>query len=65
VLAVNFLSLGWRPGIVVALCIPLVLAMTFVSMLYLGIDLQRISLARSSLRWACWSTMRSSWSRRL
>ncbi|MDK2770420.1 MAG: efflux RND transporter permease subunit [Sphingomonas sp.] len=44
VLAVNFLSLGWRPGIVVALCIPLVLAMTFVGMQYLGIDLQRISL---------------------
>ncbi|WP_343698966.1 efflux RND transporter permease subunit [Caulobacter sp.] len=44
VLAVNFLSLGWRPGIVVALCIPLVLAMTFVGMRYMGIDLQRISL---------------------
>lgn len=44
VLAVNFLSLGWRPGIVVALCIPLVLAMTFVCMQYMGIDLQRISL---------------------
>jgi multidrug efflux pump len=34
VLAVNFLSLGWRPGIVVALCIPLVLAMTFVDAVY-------------------------------
>jgi multidrug efflux pump len=44
VLAVNFLSLGWRSGIVVALCIPLVLAMTFVVMNYMGIDLQRISL---------------------
>ena len=44
VLAVNFLSLGWRPGIVVALCIPLVLAITFVGMEYQGIDLQRISL---------------------
>ncbi len=44
VLAVNFLSLGWRPGIVVALCIPLVLAMTFACMFYMGIDLQRISL---------------------
>ncbi|MBT0670928.1 efflux RND transporter permease subunit [Novosphingobium profundi] len=44
VLAVNFLSLGWRPGIVVALCIPLVLAMTFTGMLMMGIDLQRISL---------------------
>lgn len=44
VLVVNFLSLGWRPGIVVALCIPLVLAMTFAGMSWMGIDLQRISL---------------------
>jgi multidrug efflux pump len=44
VLAVSFLSLGWRTGIVVALSIPLVLAMTFLVMYVLGIDLQRISL---------------------
>jgi multidrug efflux pump len=44
VLAVSFLSLGWRTGIVVALSIPLVLAMTFLAMYVLGIDLQRISL---------------------
>jgi multidrug efflux pump len=44
VLAVSFLSLGWRTGIVVALSIPLVLAMTFLAMYILGIDLQRISL---------------------
>lgn len=44
VLAVSFLSLGWRTGLVVALSIPLVLAMTFVVMKLLGIDLQRISL---------------------
>jgi multidrug efflux pump len=44
VLAVSFLSLGWRIGIVVALSIPLVLAMTFLAMYALGIDLQRISL---------------------
>ena len=44
VLAVSFLSLGWRTGIVVALSIPLVLAMTFLAMYALGIDLQRISL---------------------
>ena len=43
-LAVSFLSLGWRTGIVVALSIPLVLAMTFLAMYLLGIDLQRISL---------------------
>ena len=44
VLAVSFLSLGWRTGIVVALSIPLVLALTFLCMYALGIDLQRISL---------------------
>jgi multidrug efflux pump len=32
VLAVSFLSLGWRTGIVVALSIPLVLALTFLCM---------------------------------
>ena len=44
VLAVSFFSLGLRTGLVVALCIPLVLAMTFLVMYLLGIDLQRISL---------------------
>ncbi|GGY08668.1 efflux RND transporter permease subunit [Paludibacterium paludis] len=44
VLAVSFFSLGWRPGVVVALSIPLVLAMTFLAMYLFGIDLQRISL---------------------
>src|SRR4029079_17948148 len=44
VLAVSFVSLGLRTGLVVALCIPLVLAMTFLVMYLLGIDLQRISL---------------------
>jgi multidrug efflux pump len=44
VMAVSFLSLGWRTGIVVALAVPLVLALTMVAMLVLGIDLQRISL---------------------
>ncbi len=44
VLAVSFLSLGWRTGTVVALSIPLVLAMTFLAMKAFGIDLQRISL---------------------
>ncbi|WOS66024.1 efflux RND transporter permease subunit [Sinorhizobium fredii] len=44
VLAVSFLALGWRPGIVVAVAIPLVLAVTFVLMDYFGISLQRISL---------------------
>ncbi len=44
VLAVSFLSLGVRSGLVVAMSIPLVLAMTFLAMYVLGIDLQRISL---------------------
>ena len=44
VLAVSFLSLGLRTGTVVALSIPLVLAVTFLLMMAFGIDLQRISL---------------------
>lgn len=44
VLIVSFISLGLRAGMVVALSIPLVLAITFVSMYYLGISLQRVSL---------------------
>lgn len=44
VLAVSFLSLGWRTGIVVALSIPLVLAITFLLMKFFHIELQRISL---------------------
>lgn len=44
VLTVSFLSLGLRTGTVVALSIPLVLAITFLAMYVFGIDLQRISL---------------------
>ncbi|MDM0012195.1 efflux RND transporter permease subunit [Variovorax sp. J22P168] len=56
VLAVSFIALGlhkggrfgWyvdvRPGLVVAITIPLVLAMTFLAMNYLGIGLHKISL---------------------
>jgi multidrug efflux pump subunit AcrB len=44
VLAVSFVSLGLRAGFVVSLSIPLVLAITFVAMEYLGISLQRVSL---------------------
>lgn len=44
VLAVSFVSLGTRAGLVVAAAIPLVLAMTFVGMMLAGIGLQRISL---------------------
>jgi len=44
VLLVSFFSLGMRTGMVVALAIPLVLAMTFACMYYLGIGLHKISL---------------------
>ncbi|WP_076999943.1 efflux RND transporter permease subunit [Variovorax sp. KK3] len=44
VLVVSFFSLGLRTGLVVALSIPLVLALTFLVMYVLGIELQRISL---------------------
>lgn len=44
VLAVSFVSLGVRAGVVVAIAIPLVLAITFMVMEYSGITLQRISL---------------------
>ena len=44
VLIVSFLSLGWRTGIVVALSVPLVLAIVFVVMFAAGIDLHRITL---------------------
>lgn len=44
VLAVSFVSLGARAGLVVAAAIPLVLAMTFVGMTIADIGLQRISL---------------------
>ena len=44
VLIVSFLSLGLRTGLVVAFCIPLVLAGTFCLMYILGIDLHKVSL---------------------
>ncbi len=44
VLLVSFFSLGVRTGMVVALAIPVVLAMTFATMYYLGIGLHKISL---------------------
>jgi multidrug efflux pump len=44
VLLVSFFSLGMRTGLVVALSIPLVLAMTFTAMYFLGIGLHKISL---------------------
>jgi multidrug efflux pump subunit AcrB len=44
VLAVSFLSLGVRAGLVVAISIPLVLAIVFLGMEGMGLSLQRISL---------------------
>ena len=44
VLVVSFFSLGLRSGLVVAVSIPLVLAMTFALMAYFGIGLHKISL---------------------
>ncbi len=44
VMLVCFFSLGLRIGLVVALTIPLVLAMTFTTMYYFGIGLHKISL---------------------
>jgi multidrug efflux pump subunit AcrB len=44
VLGVSFVSLGWRSGLVVATSVPLVLAIVFVAMTMLGLDLQRVTL---------------------
>src|SRR6187401_2239199 len=44
VLLVSFLALGWRTGIVVALSVPLVLAIVFIVMYGWGLDLHRITL---------------------
>jgi multidrug efflux pump len=44
VLLVSFLTLGWRTGIVVALSVPLVLAIVFIVMYAAGMDLHRITL---------------------
>lgn len=44
VLAVSFLSLGWRTGIVVATSVPLVLGAVAVVMFAMGWNLERISL---------------------
>lgn len=44
VLAVSFLSLGWRTGIVVALAVPLVLAIVMIALDLLGMSLERITL---------------------
>ena len=44
ILVVSFVSLGVRPGLVIALAIPLTLAIVFAAMQLVSIDMQRISL---------------------
>jgi len=44
VLFVSFISLGWRTGIVVALSVPMVLAVVFIVMQAAGMNLDRITL---------------------
>jgi multidrug efflux pump subunit AcrB len=44
ILAISFIALGIRPGFVIALAIPLTLAIVFSVMQLTGIDMQRISL---------------------
>src|SRR6201987_2318154 len=44
VLFVSFLALGWRTGLVVAASVPLVLAIVFIVMEAIGLDLHRITL---------------------
>ena len=44
ILAISFVALGIRPGLVIALAIPLTLATVFSVMQLTGIDMQRISL---------------------
>jgi multidrug efflux pump subunit AcrB len=44
ILAISFLTLGVRPGLIIALAIPLTLAVVFSIMSIVGIDMQRISL---------------------
>ena len=44
VLVVSFISLGWRPGLVVATSVPLVLAVVLLVMNVAGLNLDRITL---------------------
>ncbi|MEC9339905.1 MAG: efflux RND transporter permease subunit [Pseudomonadota bacterium] len=44
VLAVSYLTLSWRAGLVVATAIPLVLGIVFVTMYYSGHEITRVSL---------------------
>ena len=50
IMVVSFISLGVRPGLVIALAIPLTLAIVFSIMQLASIDMQRISLGRAHHR---------------
>ena len=63
IVLVSFLSLGWRTGIVVALSVPLVLAIVLFVMYAAGLDLHRITLGALIIALGCWSTTPSSPSR--
>ncbi|WP_424942400.1 efflux RND transporter permease subunit [Aliiroseovarius crassostreae] len=44
VLSVCFVVLGWRTGLIVTMIVPVVLAITFIAMKMMGIELHRVSL---------------------
>ena len=59
IMVVSFISLGIRPGLIIALAIPFTLAIVFPIMELVRIDMQRIYRSvRSSSRSHCLSTMR-------
>ena len=63
VMLVSFLPLGFRAGVVVALSVPLTLAVVFLVMLAWGMELERITLGALILSLGRWWTTRSSPSR--
>src|SRR5918994_1557223 len=54
VLFVSFVALGWRTGIVVAMSVPLVLAIVFIVMNAMSIDLHRITLGALIIALGLW-----------
>ncbi len=44
VMAISFLALGWRAGLIVGIAVPVTLGITFLAMLVAGINLDRITL---------------------
>ena len=44
VMAVSMLAIGWRAGLIVGISVPVTLGITFLVMLLMGIDLDRITL---------------------